>query len=81
MERKLIPSPSPHIDTSQGSMGEVYRGFLYDRAVACKVLIKVSAASVNGFLNEATLLSICSHPSIIRLIGVCLDPEEPKLIL
>ena len=46
-----------------------------------KVLLEINPVSVNGFITEATLLSTCSHPSIVQLIGVCFDPREPTLVL
>ena len=62
---------------AKGASGAVHRGFLYERVVACKVLANITVQSVDSFLNEALLLSDCSHPSIIQLIGVCLDAREP----
>ena len=62
---------------AKGASGAVHRGFLYERVVACKVLADITVQSVDSFLTEASLLSECSHPSIIQLIGVCLDAREP----
>ena len=66
---------------AKGSSGAVYRAFLYGRVVACKVLNLISHENVDSFLTEAFLLSSCSHPSIIQLVGVCLNPLEPSIML
>ena len=69
------------LQLAKGASGAVYRGFLYERLVACKVLVSIDMQSVDSFLTEAVLLSTCSHPSIIQLMGVCLDPREPSIML
>ena len=69
------------LQLAKGASGAVYRGFLYERLVACKVLVGINMQSVDSFLTEAVLLSTCSHPSIIQLMGVCLDPREPSIML
>ena len=66
---------------AKGAFGAVYKVFLDSTPCAAKKLKKVTAQSVRGLVNEARVLSTLSHPGIVRLIGVCLEPDSIMCLL
>ncbi len=77
-----------------GATGEVWRGRLMQqqhqregeggRAVAIKRMLRSrvsSAARVEQFLREGAVLGVLSHPAVVALVGVVLEPPYISLLL
>lgn len=68
-------------ELGRGSFGKVYRAE-YNRTfdVAVKMLLAPNARQL--FIEEATLMHKLNHRRIVRLLGVCTEPEtEPVYII
>lgn len=64
-----------------GGFGEVYKGILNDRTVVAVKTAKVgSIKAIEQVLNEVRILSQVNHRNLIRLLGCCVDSQEPLLV-
>ncbi|KAL6864975.1 hypothetical protein ACP4OV_016126 [Aristida adscensionis] len=64
-----------------GGYGEVYRGVLADgTAVAVKCAKLGNTKSTDQILNEVRVLSQVNHRSLVRLLGCCVDLEQPLMV-
>nr|AAK11568.1 Pto-like protein kinase B [Solanum habrochaites] len=65
----------------EGGFGKVYRGVLRDGTkVALKRHNHDSRQSIKEFETEIEILSFCSHPHLVSLIGFCDERNEMILI-
>ncbi|TMW83570.1 hypothetical protein EJD97_001323 [Solanum chilense] len=65
----------------EGGFGKVYRGVLRDGTkVALKRHNRDSLQSIEEFETEIEILSFCSHPHLVSLIGFCDERNEMILI-
>ncbi|KAF7989871.1 hypothetical protein HCN44_008545 [Aphidius gifuensis] len=72
-----------------GAFGEVYQGTAKGienttdiTKIAIKTLRKGATANEKiEFLQEAQLMSHFKHKHVLRLLGVCIDPDGPQLVL
>ncbi|KAM3405916.1 hypothetical protein ACQJBY_000135 [Aegilops geniculata] len=64
----------------KGGFGEVYKGVIDGVIVAVKKPNGRSVLEKEQFPNEVTILSQVSHKNIVRLIGCCLEVDNPMLV-
>ncbi|KAJ8773781.1 hypothetical protein K2173_006431 [Erythroxylum novogranatense] len=65
----------------QGGFGSVYKGQLPDgQQVAVKRLSKNSRQGMEEFVNEVKLIAKLQHRNLVKLLGCCIEREEPMLI-
>ena len=64
-----------------GGFGEVYKGELHDGTMVAVKSAKVgSLKSTQQVLNEVGILSQVNHKNLVRLLGCCVEAEQPLLI-
>uniref|UniRef100_A0ACD5TK48 Uncharacterized protein n=1 Tax=Avena sativa TaxID=4498 RepID=A0ACD5TK48_AVESA len=64
-----------------GGYGEVYKGVLADGTpVAVKCAKVGNTKSTDQILNEVRVLSQVNHRSLVRLLGCCVDLEQPLMV-
>ncbi|KAI7997565.1 Wall-associated receptor kinase-like 20 [Camellia lanceoleosa] len=64
-----------------GGFGEVYKGELQDGTVVAVKSAKVGdIKSTQQVLNEVGILSQVNHRNLVRLMGCCVEAEQPLLI-
>ncbi|KAI9122404.1 hypothetical protein K1719_007093 [Acacia pycnantha] len=64
-----------------GGFGEVYRGELQDgTVVAVKKARLGNLKSIQQILNEVAILSQVNHKNLVRLLGCCVESEQPLMI-
>ncbi|PON56142.1 Wall-associated receptor kinase [Parasponia andersonii] len=64
-----------------GGFGEVYKGELQDGTVVAVKSAKVgNIKSTEQVLNEVGILSQVNHKNLVKLIGCCVDSEQPLMI-
>uniref|UniRef100_A0A0D9X6D7 Protein kinase domain-containing protein n=1 Tax=Leersia perrieri TaxID=77586 RepID=A0A0D9X6D7_9ORYZ len=65
----------------EGNFGKVYKGTTDDdQEVAVKCSIKVDEANRIDFTNEVDIQSRISHKNVVRLVGCCLQTDDPMLV-
>lgn len=64
-----------------GGFGEVYKGTLDDGTVVAIKCPKLgNAKGTNQLLNEVRILCQVNHRSLVRLLGCCVELEQPLLV-
>uniref|UniRef100_A0ACD5TPY4 Uncharacterized protein n=1 Tax=Avena sativa TaxID=4498 RepID=A0ACD5TPY4_AVESA len=64
-----------------GGYGEVYKGVLADGTLVAVKCAKVgNTKSTDQILNEVRVLSQVNHRSLVRLLGCCVDLEQPLMV-
>lgn len=64
-----------------GGYGEVYKGVLADGTVVAVKCAKLgNTKSTDQVLNEVRVLSQVNHRSLVRLLGCCVDLEQPLMV-
>lgn len=64
-----------------GGFGEVYKGELQDGTVVAVKAAKVgNIKSTEQVLNELGILSQVNHKNLVRLLGYCVEAEQPLMI-
>lgn len=64
-----------------GGFGEVYKGELHDGTLVAVKSAKVgNLKSTQQVLNEVGILSQVNHKNLVRLLGCCVEAEQPLLI-
>lgn len=64
-----------------GGFGEVYRGQLSDGTVVAVKSAKVgNIKSTQQVLNEVRILSQVNHKNLVKLIGCCVEAEQPLMV-
>ncbi|KAJ7547258.1 hypothetical protein O6H91_08G077600 [Diphasiastrum complanatum] len=64
-----------------GGYGTVYGGKLHDgRCVAIKKITQCSTEGIQQLINEVKVLSTVNHPNLVKLLGCCLDVQQPFLV-
>ncbi|XP_024965975.1 wall-associated receptor kinase-like 20 [Cynara cardunculus var. scolymus] len=64
-----------------GGFGEVYKGELQDGTVVAVKSAKVgNIKSTQQVLNEVGILSQVNHKNLVRLLGCCVEAEQPLMI-
>nr|WIL59922.1 nodulation protein [Melilotus officinalis] len=64
-----------------GGFGEVYKGEIQDGTlVAVKKARVGNLKSTQQVLNEVSILSQVNHKNLVRLLGCCLESEQPLMI-
>ncbi|XP_038691244.1 wall-associated receptor kinase-like 20 [Tripterygium wilfordii] len=64
-----------------GGFGEVYKGVLQDGTlVAVKSARVGNIKSTQQVLNEVGILSQVNHKNLVRLLGCCVEAEQPLMI-
>ncbi|XP_062115152.1 wall-associated receptor kinase-like 20 [Humulus lupulus] len=64
-----------------GGFGEVYKGELQDGTVVAIKSAKVgNVKSTEQVLNEVGILSQVNHKNLVKLLGCCVDSEQPLMI-
>ncbi|XP_021638236.2 G-type lectin S-receptor-like serine/threonine-protein kinase RKS1 isoform X2 [Hevea brasiliensis] len=72
---------SPTKRLGQGGFGLVYKGQLSNgQEVAVKRLSKNSEQGIEEFKNEVMLIAKLQHKNLVKLIGCCIQGEEPMLV-
>ncbi|XP_052173611.1 wall-associated receptor kinase-like 20 [Diospyros lotus] len=65
----------------RGGFGEVYRGELEDGAVVAVKSAKVGdIKSTHQVLNEVGILSQVNHRNLVKLVGCCVEAEQPLMV-
>ncbi|GLJ08726.1 hypothetical protein SUGI_0094600 [Cryptomeria japonica] len=82
--KTLYQATNGFADSQKCGHGSVYAGCLIDgRHVAVKRMHCCSTSSQQGrlqLLNEISLISSIEHPNLVRLLGCCLELEDPILV-
>ncbi|MFS7957976.1 putative protein kinase RLK-Pelle-WAK-LRK10L-1 family [Helianthus anomalus] len=64
-----------------GGFGEVYKGVMEDGAiVAVKCAKPGNTKSIDQVLNEVRILCQVNHKNLVRLLGCCVEEEQPFLV-
>ncbi|RCV18343.1 hypothetical protein SETIT_3G293400v2 [Setaria italica] len=64
-----------------GGYGEVYKGLLGDGTVVAVKCAKLgNTKSTDQVLNEVRVLLQVNHRSLVRLLGCCVDLEQPLMV-
>ena len=64
-----------------GGFGEVYKGVLDDGTVVAIKCAKLgNTKGTDQILNEVRILCQVNHRSLVRLLGCCVDLEQPLLV-
>lgn len=64
-----------------GGFGEVYKGTLKDGTLVAVKAAKVgNIKGIEQVLNEVRILSQVNHRNLVRLLGCCVDAQEPLLV-
>ncbi|CAK9140446.1 unnamed protein product [Ilex paraguariensis] len=64
-----------------GGFGEVYKGELQDGTVVAVKAAKLgNIKSTQQVLNEVEILSQVNHKNLVRLLGYCIEAEQPLMI-
>lgn len=64
-----------------GGYGEVYKGVLEDGTTVAVKLARVgSLRSTQQVLNEVGILSVVSHKNLVRLLGCCVEANQPMMV-
>ncbi|XP_071700626.1 wall-associated receptor kinase-like 20 [Rutidosis leptorrhynchoides] len=64
-----------------GGFGEVYKGELHDGTVVAVKSAKVgNIKSTQQVLNEVGILSQVNHKNLVRLLGCCVEAEQPLMV-
>ncbi|XP_078178126.1 wall-associated receptor kinase-like 20 [Carex rostrata] len=64
-----------------GGFGEVYKGVLPDGTpIAVKCAKIGNTKSTDQVLNEVRILSQVNHRSLVRLLGCCMDMDQPIMV-
>ncbi|KAJ9141471.1 hypothetical protein P3X46_032008 [Hevea brasiliensis] len=72
---------SPDNKLGQGGFGVVYKGkFSNGKEVAVKRLLNNSVQGMEEFKNEVMLTAKLQHKNLVKLIGCCIQGEEPILV-
>ncbi|CAM9475648.1 unnamed protein product, partial [Chrysoparadoxa australica] len=58
----------------QGGFGKVYKGTMRGNRVAVKKLDEGGLQGRSQFAREVEILTICRHPNVVPLLGVCTEP-------
>ncbi|KAJ9141476.1 hypothetical protein P3X46_032013 [Hevea brasiliensis] len=72
---------SPAKILGQGGFGLVYKGQISNgQEIAVKRLSKNSGQGIEEFKNEVMLIAKLQHKNLVKLIGCCIQGEEPMLV-
>ncbi|KAE9590884.1 putative protein kinase RLK-Pelle-WAK-LRK10L-1 family [Lupinus albus] len=64
-----------------GGFGEVYKGELQDGTIVAVKKAKVgNLKSTQQVLNEVEILSQVNHKNLVRLLGCCVESEQPLMV-
>ncbi|KAF3441759.1 hypothetical protein FNV43_RR15674 [Rhamnella rubrinervis] len=64
-----------------GGFGEVYKGELHDGTIVAVKSAKVgNIKSTQHVLNEVGILSQVNHKNLVKILGCCVDSEQPLMI-
>ncbi|XP_077238914.1 wall-associated receptor kinase-like 20 [Tasmannia lanceolata] len=64
-----------------GGFGEVFKGFLEDGTIIAVKCAKLgNTKSTDQVLNEVRILAQVNHRSLVRLLGVCVELEQPLMV-
>eukprot|EP00268_Persea_americana_P018811 TRINITY_DN1960_c1_g1_i1.p1 TRINITY_DN1960_c1_g1~~TRINITY_DN1960_c1_g1_i1.p1 ORF type:complete len:641 (+),score=86.25 TRINITY_DN1960_c1_g1_i1:61-1983(+) len=64
-----------------GGFGEVYKGTLDDSTVVAVKCAKLgNTKSTDQVLNEVRILAQVNHRSLVRLLGCCVELEQPLMV-
>uniref|UniRef100_A0A803N519 Protein kinase domain-containing protein n=1 Tax=Chenopodium quinoa TaxID=63459 RepID=A0A803N519_CHEQI len=64
-----------------GGYGDVYKGTLYDGTLTAVKCAKVgNAKGTDQILNEVRILCQVNHKSLVRLLGCCVELEQPIMV-
>ncbi|KMT18398.1 hypothetical protein BVRB_2g025480 [Beta vulgaris subsp. vulgaris] len=64
-----------------GGYGDVFKGTLYDGTLTAVKCAKVgNAKGTDQILNEVRILCQVNHKSLVRLLGCCVELEQPIMV-
>ncbi|XP_077238913.1 wall-associated receptor kinase-like 20 [Tasmannia lanceolata] len=64
-----------------GGYGDVFKGFLEDGTIIAVKCAKLgNTKSTDQVLNEVRILAQVNHRSLVRLLGVCVELEQPLMV-
>lgn len=79
--KKATNGFSPDRVLGSGGFGEVYKGVLEDgTAIAVKAAKVGNTKSTDQVLNEVRILSLVNHRNLVRLLGCCVEADQPLMI-
>ncbi|KAL5977567.1 hypothetical protein ACLOJK_041465 [Asimina triloba] len=62
----------------RGGMYTAYEGTYRDRAIVVRVLNFTSFATIENVFTEIVMLSQINHKNVVRLLGCCIETEDPR---
>jgi hypothetical protein len=83
LEKNLSGTGPRHVILGAGSSARVYRGLYYDKRVAIKTVLcpELTQDIISSFYREASLLTKLSHPNIVAVEGMCVNPPALCLVM
>lgn len=64
----------------KGDFGEVYKGLVYNVPIVVRKPYSRGVLAIHIFTNEVIIQSQAHHKNIVRLIGCCLEVDDPILV-
>ncbi|KAM0907937.1 hypothetical protein ACQ4PT_015805 [Festuca glaucescens] len=64
----------------KGHFGEVYKGSVYNVPIVVRKPYSHGVLAIHIFTNEVIIQSQAHHKNIVRLIGCCLEVDDPMLV-
>ncbi|KAG9453097.1 hypothetical protein H6P81_006001 [Aristolochia fimbriata] len=79
--RKATDAFSPDRLLGSGGYGEVFKGVLGDGTVVAVKCAKLgNTKSTHQVLNEVRILAQVNHRSLVRLLGCCVELQQPLMV-
>eukprot|EP00456_Euglypha_rotunda_P010805 TRINITY_DN12777_c0_g1_i3.p1 TRINITY_DN12777_c0_g1~~TRINITY_DN12777_c0_g1_i3.p1 ORF type:complete len:764 (+),score=137.02 TRINITY_DN12777_c0_g1_i3:297-2294(+) len=81
--KEIDPSPSKELKNllGEGGAGKVYQAEWAGTQVAVKKLKTLTVQSRRELIQEALFMQTISHPNIVRLYGICVEPNNECIVM